>query len=69
MVRGVVGTIFRGGGFELLLVPASTPRLVLETPWYVISCLHIKEFLLLIGNVVRVAAADFLSRYLSLPHV
>ena len=29
----------RGGLIELLLVPASAPRLVLQRPWYVLSCL------------------------------
>ena len=28
-----------GGPIELFLVPASAPRLVLQRPWYVLSCL------------------------------
>ena len=28
-----------GGPIELFLVPASTPRLVYQSPWYVLSCL------------------------------
>ena len=27
-----------GGPIELFLVPASAPRLVLQRPWYVLSC-------------------------------
>ena len=29
----------QGGPIELFLVPATAPRLVLQRPWYVLSCL------------------------------
>ena len=28
-----------GGSIELFFVPSSAPRLVLQRPWYVLSCL------------------------------
>ena len=46
MVRLVVGSIPHGGPIELLLVPASAPRL--EYP--VLGMVRIKELLLLIGK-------------------
>ena len=58
MVRWVVGSILHGGPIKLFLVPASAPRLV---------------FSLVANRKVAhvVAAAGFLSRYLSgpLPYV
>ena len=39
MVRWVVGSILHGESIELILVPASAPRLVQQRPWYVLSCL------------------------------
>ena len=39
MVLWVVGLILHGGPFELILVPASAPRLVQVRLWYVLSCL------------------------------
>ena len=39
MVRWVVGCILHGGPIELFLIPATAPRLVLQRPWYVLSCL------------------------------
>ena len=39
MVLCVVGSILHGGPIELFLIPASAPRLVLQRPRYVLSCL------------------------------
>ena len=38
-IRWIVGSNLHGGPIELLLVPASAPRLVQQRPWYVLSCL------------------------------
>ena len=73
MVRWVVGSILHGGSIELLLVPASAPRLVQQRPWYVVSCLWDGAYkrTLAANQVAHVAAAGFLSRNLngSLPYV
>ena len=39
MVRWVVGLIPHGGSTQLLLFPASAQRLVIQRPWYVLSCM------------------------------
>ena len=39
MVRWVVGSILHSGPTEVFHVPASTPRLVQQRPWNVLSCL------------------------------
>ena len=38
MVRWVVGSISHGGPLSYVFVPASAPQLVLQRPWYVLSC-------------------------------
>ena len=39
IVRWVVVSILHGGPIDIFLVPASAPQLVLQRPWYVLSCL------------------------------
>ena len=34
----IVGSILHGGPIELVLIPASVPRLVQQRLWYVLSC-------------------------------
>ena len=63
MVRCVFGSIRYGGPIELVLVSASAPRLV-----YVLSCVWddaYKNPCCYSERVAHVAAAGFLSRYLS----
>ena len=71
MVRWVVGSILHGGPIELFLVPGSAPRVVQERLWYVLSCLWDGAYKRTIATnwerVALVAAAGFLSRYLSGP--
>ena len=43
-VRWVVGSILHGGTIELFLIPASTPQLVYQILWYVLSCLWNGEY-------------------------
>ena len=50
-----------GAPIKLFLVLASAPRLLLQMSWYVLSCLWDGTYI----KVVHVAAAGFLSRYLS----
>ena len=54
------------GPIEIFLVPASAPRLVLQRPWYVLSCLWEGAYKRTLA-VAHVAAAGFLSHYLSGP--
>ena len=59
---------------KLFLVPASAPQLVYQRPWYVLSCMWdgaYKRTLAVSRRVAHVAAAGFLSHYLSgpLPYV
>ena len=75
MVRWVVGSILHGGPIELFLVPASDPRQVQQMPWYVIYCLWDGAYKITFAvnseRVAHMAAAGFLSHYLSgpLPYV
>ena len=56
-----------GGPIELFHIPDSAPRLVLQRPWYVQSCLWdgaYKRTFVVNLKVAHVAAAGFLSHYL-----
>ena len=54
-----------GGPIELFLVPASLLRMVQQRPWYVLSCLWDGAYKRTLAVNRHVAAADFLSQYLS----
>ena len=65
---------YRTSLMTVFVMSTSSPRLVYQRPWYVLSCLWdgaYKRTLALNRKVAHVAAADFLSHYLNgpLPYV